>query len=525
MKEFNTTGVCIPEKHYMVDISNKLNQIETIVEKGKYFTINRPRQYGKTTSMFLLEKRLEKKDYLPISISFEGIGDEVFTAEDKFCKTFLKIIKRDLEFKECQTYKEFIEQKLNSVENLADLDTLIFSYIDLVDKKVVLMIDEVDKSSNNQLFLSFIAMLRDKYLRRDLGKDKTFHSVILAGVYDVKNLKLKLRPDEEKKYNSPWNIAVDFNIEMDFSTAEITTMLKDYQADTGVEMNIQKIADKLYYYTSGYPYLVSKLCQMIDEKIIPDKDKKEWKTRDLEEAVKMILNIKSVNFDSLIKNLENDQRLYAFVESIIYDGKKIRYNQNNELINKGEMFGILDNKDGLVKVHNKIYEQLIYDYMSSNIEINNLSQKDINFYNYKDNFVTDEGYLDFERILDKFQLFIKEEYSDTDIKFLERNGRLVFLAFIKPIINGKGFDFKEAQTSQEKRLDVVVTYLDRKYIIELKIWRGEKYHQKGMEQLVNYLDMQNVDKGYLLSFNFNQNKEYRNERIKIDNKEIYAVWV
>ena len=52
---------------------------------------------------------------------------------------------------------------------------------------------------------------------REQGEDKTFHSVILAGVHDVKNLKLKLRPDEERKYNSPWNIAVEFDIDMDFN--------------------------------------------------------------------------------------------------------------------------------------------------------------------------------------------------------------------------------------------------------------------------------------------------------------------
>ncbi len=524
MKEFNTTGVCIPDKHYMVDITNKLDQIESLVEKGKYFTINRPRQYGKTSSMYLLEKRLEKKDYLPIFISFEGIGDDVFKAEDKFCKTLLSIIKRDLNYKKGETYKEFIGEHIDEVDNFAELDNLIFKYIDKLEKKVVLMIDEVDKSSNNQLFLSFIAMLRDKYLRRDLDKDKTFHSVILAGVYDVKNLKLKLRSNEEEKFNSPWNIAVDFEVEMDFNPAEIKTMLKSYQEDKGLEMNIEELADKLYYYTSGYPYLVSKMCQIIDEKVVLE-NKREWTEKDIQQAVKIILNIKSVNFDSLIKNLENDERLYSFIESIIYDGKKIRYNQNNELINKGEMFGILENKEGLVKVHNKIYEQLIYDYMSTNIEINSLAQKDINFYNYKDNFITEEGYLDFEMILDKFQLFIKEEYSDKDIEFLERNGRLVFLAFIKPIINGKGFDFKEVQTSQEKRLDVVVTYLDKKYIVELKVWRGEKYHQKGLEQLLDYLDTQNLDKGYLLSFNFKQKKEYKQERIKLNDKEIYAVWV
>jgi hypothetical protein len=66
---------------------------------------------------------------------------------------------------------------------------------------------------------------------------------------------------------------------------------------------------------------------------------------------------------------------------------------------------------------------------------------------------------------------------------------LLFLAFIKPIINGTGFDFKEVQISEEKRIDIVIT-LKEKYIVELKIWRGEEYHKKGLIQLQEYLDNQ-----------------------------------
>ena len=36
-------------------------------------------------------------------------------------------------------------------------------------KKIVLMIDEVDKSSDNQVFLHFLGMLRNKYIKR-VGK-------------------------------------------------------------------------------------------------------------------------------------------------------------------------------------------------------------------------------------------------------------------------------------------------------------------------------------------------------------------
>ena len=53
-KKFNITGTCFPEDHYMADVSKKLDQIYTLVEDGEYFIINRPRQYGKTTTLHTL---------------------------------------------------------------------------------------------------------------------------------------------------------------------------------------------------------------------------------------------------------------------------------------------------------------------------------------------------------------------------------------------------------------------------------------------------------------------------------------
>ena len=58
MKEFNVTGICVPEEHYMADISKKLDQIIQMIEKNKYFTINRARQYGKTTTFAALNSLL-----------------------------------------------------------------------------------------------------------------------------------------------------------------------------------------------------------------------------------------------------------------------------------------------------------------------------------------------------------------------------------------------------------------------------------------------------------------------------------
>ena len=89
MKRFNYTGTCIPERHYMADTSKKIEKIIKMIDYGDYFTINRPRQYGKTTTIALLEKRLKEK-YILISISFEKLGEESFENIEVFSKVFIK---------------------------------------------------------------------------------------------------------------------------------------------------------------------------------------------------------------------------------------------------------------------------------------------------------------------------------------------------------------------------------------------------------------------------------------------------
>ena len=76
-KRFNTTGNCNPKYHYMVNIDDKLEQIEALINDGLYFTINRARQFGKTTTMDLLYDRLSN-DNVVYQISFETDADMFF---------------------------------------------------------------------------------------------------------------------------------------------------------------------------------------------------------------------------------------------------------------------------------------------------------------------------------------------------------------------------------------------------------------------------------------------------------------
>ncbi|HBY21676.1 MAG TPA: AAA family ATPase [Clostridiales bacterium] len=525
MKEFNITTTCIEEEHYMVDISKNIEKIKQLIEKGKYFTINRARQYGKTTTMMRLFQILQDK-YIVIAGSLEGWGSEIYKSESKFAMTFLDMIRREIILQDV-ALAEYIDN-INKVETFYELSDKITDICKKSAKEIVLMIDEVDKASSNIVFLDFLAVLRDKYNARKKNREteKTFKSVILVGVHDIKNLKVhikerRLLTEDEAKlidkttYNSPWNVAEDFIIEMSFDPEEIATMLIEYEEDYKTGMNVEDISQEIYDYTSGYPYLVSKICKVIDERL-----DRSWSKLGVQDAVKIILNEKGTLFDDLIKNIQNNEKLYGTIYDMLIEGKEKSYNAYT--YEKGIMYGIFKQGDnGKLKVHNKIFEKLIYEYMIAE----ETEKKEVLTYDYRTNFIDKSGDLKLEVILEKFQLLMKQEYRKKDEKFYEKQARLLFLCFIRPIINGTGFYYVEPQTRQDNRMDVVITYNKKQYIIELKIWHGKSQEEKGLEQVVRYLDSQNEDKGYLVLFSFNKKKEYTREWIEIKEKWIFEVVV
>lgn len=109
-------------------------------------------------------------------------------------------------------------------------------------------------------------------------------------------------------------------------------------------------------------------------------------------------------------------------------------------------------------------------------------------------------------------------WSDGTIR---RKKREQFLLYLKPIINGTGNYYIEAQTRDQMRTDVIVDYLGQQYIIELKIWRGERYHAAGEKQISEYLDYWNLNIGYMLSFNFNKNKQTGVHPVYVGDKLLY----
>ncbi|MDE6221158.1 MAG: 9-O-acetyl-N-acetylneuraminate esterase, partial [Lachnospiraceae bacterium] len=369
-----------------------------------------------------------------------------------------------------------------------------------------LMIDEVDNASNNQVFVDFLAQLRGYYLSRE--DSPIFHSVILAGVYDIKNLKLKLRSDTEHQYNSPWNIAADFHVDMSFSAGQITAMLEEYEADHSTGMDMAAVAEELYQYTSGYPYLVSAICKIMDEQLPgmqPFADSRDiWTKEGVGEAVKLILRAKTTLFDSMMKHISAYPDMKEMLYVMLFHGERVVYNQDNHTIQMACMFGYVINDGTHVRVANRIFETRLYNLFLSEEELSNAMSREAKL--DRNQFVSD-GRLDMERVLAKFVEHFHDIYGDNGEKFVENDGRKFFLLYLRPIINGTGNYYIEAQTRDERRTDVIVDYAGEQFIVEMKIWHGNEYNERGEQQLTEYLNYFHQDKGYLLSFNFNRKKE------------------
>lgn len=480
----------------MVSTEKRFKAVQALIDAGEYFTINRARQYGKTTMLDMIWRRL-KDQYLIIDCSFEGVDDTAYESHAAFAKMFARQVAERLDSQ--GTDEALVSFWRNcGVANLDDLSIEITRFTKQCPKPVILTIDEVDKSSENQLFLNFLGMLRNMYLQRNKsGMDSTFYSVILAGVYDIKNLKLRIRPDAEKKYNSPWNIAADFNVDMTFHPEEIAQMLSDYEADAHTGMDIKAISEEIYKYTSGYPFLVSYICKKIDEEL-----DREWTAESIVRAVKVLVQGNSTLMDDLSKNLENNSEFREFMYSVSVNSQPITFTLLNPMVNMGNMFSYIRNKNGRVAIHNLIFEEALFLYFTVDYSIKNSTKLSPFQLNYVHN-----GRLNMEHVITRFRDLLREEYRESTGPFLEKEGRLLFLTFLKPIINGIGFYYVEPETRDNRRMDLVVTYDRQEFIVELKIWHGDKYEEKGRDQLSSFLATRGMDEGYLVTFDFSKDRQ------------------
>jgi hypothetical protein len=503
-REFNITGSIIPEEHYYVDLTPTLKKLMELVEKRKYFVINRPRQFGKTTLLNFLAQRLQATgEYAPALISFEDFTQQPDITEAQFYSEISQFISEELSLS-----ADGISSRRDFFNWLREISR---------SRKLVLLIDEIDAAPES-VVIGFLAGLRKMYLQRSRSRKPAPHAVALAGVHDIKNLKARYRHETQTIGSaSPFNIAIDYELPA-FSLANIRQYYRQHTEATGQEFEDEVIA-RVHEVTNGHPWLVSALAKLLVEEIVPNR-KHRIRPDHAERAIQELLASPNPNFDSLFKNARHPN-LFPIVVDLL-EGKQRRYNIQRDAIRLGIKYGIFAAKDRQLVLANPIYAQALYQHFEEELE-----EFDVSGLVAANRVQNAGGHLDFRRVLDKFQAFMKAKGATVSKhrSFREATGQLLLLSYLDLLVNDKGYTFKEPQ-SGEGRIDVVCCYGRRKEVVELKLWYGERRYAAGLAQLAKYLDREGLDHGYLFVFDRRENvkREYSFSEHLVAGKKIQA-WV
>jgi DNA polymerase III delta prime subunit len=183
---FNTTGLCFPGKHYMVDpFRGLLSQIYRLIEGEQYFLLHAPRQTGKTTLLHQLAHRLNKEGkYISLVFSVETAGVPSFTEEmanERMVDALWRMLSIFL------PKEEWPAPPVHPIS----LSNYVAQWAESQSKPIVLLIDEVD-SLWDDVLVSFLRQLRDGFQARP----KNFpQSIALVGLRDIREYRLKARGD------------------------------------------------------------------------------------------------------------------------------------------------------------------------------------------------------------------------------------------------------------------------------------------------------------------------------------------
>lgn len=483
-KRFNTSGLCFPGKHYMIDPLKRLEDVESLIKDELYFTLHAPRQTGKTTYLYAIARKLNKEgNHIALVVSFETAGYPGISMETAN-KTLIHRIHSaaDLQLPNHQRPED------PQGKEYLDLITYLSAWSGNQDKPIVLLIDEIDALLDD-ILISILRQFRDGYQ----GRPSNFPaSIVLVGLRDVRDYKVKVR-EELQSYgtSSPFNIKSDSLFLSNFTKGDVFELLEMHGKETGQEFP-DEAKEKIFLLSNGQPWLVNALARQITAKIFKYDTSLPITIKHVDQAKQQLILRRDTHLDSLVDKLK-EQRVKRIAQSII-NGDNLQFDILDDDIAYVRDLGIVAQTDPL-KFANPIYAEIVPRIMASPI------QSSIPEEIQTPAFVTPDGTLEMGKILKAFQEFYSENAGHWLDRFTykECGHHLMLMAFLQRIVNSGGEIIREMAVGNG-RIDLLVKYRAQRFALELKINRGKEYIEKAKIQLDKYLDRLRLQEGFLVIF-------------------------
>ena len=513
MRRFNYTGPVYCDEHYMVKRQEMYIDFKKKIDQGRYFTIFAPRQMGKTTFLKEVIRNINQDGYyLGITIDFER-----YRGLDR--NGFYKELKLDLEEGISRRLSEIGCEKRKEIEEVFGKNDFVnhvelYRFVKLIgriipDKKLVLLIDEFD-GVPIEITGNFLYTLRDMYLRRREEKAFSIYSIGLVGVKNIRELNFGS--------TSPFNIATQVRLES-FTLEQSYELINQYIEETGQKFQ-QGVIEKIHFETGGHPFLINRLCAILTEDVVRDRANPVT-LKDLQAALDILLKEHNSNFDSL-KN--NAKRYEEPVKAILFASKDMEYRPHSETQEKLIMYGVIKEDDGQCEISNPTYKKVLLQYFTpEEIQSSHLFPNGIT----PSKFVEGEE-INLRSLLIHFKEFVERiglRLFDIVPSRKESAGQYLLMSYLDLFIRTlDGYSIIETPSGRG-RIDVLLHYKGKRYVIELKIWRGKEYFEKGKRQLIDYLRSEDLEEGCLVLFDPREKefKEFKKNRVAEEKIDGYRI--
>jgi hypothetical protein len=487
---FENSGTVNPEGAYYVQLENVTNtqrqDIKTMVDRGRYFSMFAPRQSGKTTFIEGLCDQLHwDATYVAVLLSFQEYKNldkqEFYSEIEKYLYAQLITRLKQVNCEKTEAVRQFLNH--HHLINNVSFKSLFEGLNGILQfKKIVVFIDEFDGIPSIELE-SFLTTLRELYQKHKKVTPKALYSIGLIGIRNITKLVVG--------GVSPFNIA-DHVVIPPFSLKNVQDLYAQYTEETHQPFT-EAAVKKVYEETGGQPWLVNRLGTILTVDVKPG-TVEPIDEKDVDKAIQILLNEKNDHFD----NLYEKAKLYkeTFVE-IVFD--HVEYYPDDEDQSWLEQYGLIKNKDGHTVVANNIYKtRYIKTFFKEAKALHEVSLPE---------YTLPGNRLDIERILVNFNQYIAQigvrAFYQGD-KPYEKTGQFLLTAWLYPFIKSGEGELRYEVLSGLGRMDIFLTYKGQKYIIETKVNRYDDISvilEEGILQVSGkYLASEGAAAGYLVIF-------------------------
>lgn len=486
---FENSGSVNTEIAYYVHLNNVSNtmkqDLKTMVDLGRYFSIFSPRQSGKTTFFEGIREQLHQDPtYIAIILSFEK-----YSELDK--PRFYQLIEGELYPQLLGRLEKVNCDKTGIVKDFLDSHRLtdhisfglLFSELNrlILSKKIVIFIDEFDGIPLNELG-NFLNTLRSLYQKYKKIKRKALYSIGLIGIRNITKLIVG--------GVSPFNIADQVDLP-NFSLENVQDLYAQYTEETNQPFSPEAVK-KVYEETAGQPWLVNRLGTILTMDVKPGTVEPILET-DVEKAIEILLLEKNNHFD----NLYEKAKLYkeTFVKIVF---NNVGYKPDDQNQSWLEQYGLIKRKEKKAVVTNNIYKKRFVETF--------FDEADIPEGISPGQYILPGDRLDMENILLDFEQYVTRigvrAFYRAE-KPYEKAGQFLLTAWLYQFVRDGEGELRYEAASGLGIIDVLLIYKGRKYIIETKVNHHNlnRTLSQGIAQLLKkYLASESCDEGYLVIF-------------------------